>query len=220
MNATGHAVPMVSRAGRWSGLIAASSFVWGCAQAPTPMRAPPPPKPVVSYINIPITVPLAYIEKTAEADVPRSYSVEPFQALNGGSAPPACGQDVGYAIERGSISLSGAENVVVTSADLSYWLKGRKQAPCPGTVINASCGTDGEPPRTARVGIDSEIMVLPDLTTAVRSTLKPAVPADRCVMRPVGLDITDSLMIAAPDRSRSPAAIWFTLAYCRRPPFV
>jgi hypothetical protein len=197
MKATEHAGHPGTPIKRWSGLVAAASVLWGCAQAPTLIPAQPAPKPTVSYVNIPISIPLAAIEKSAEAEVPRSYGVAPFQkALHGGAAAPACGEDVGYSIERGPVSLSGSDKGVVTSVDLSYWLKARKQLPCPGTVINASCGTDGEPPGTASVGIDSEITILPNLETIVRSTPRSATAGSRCVLQPEGLDITNALMVA------------------------
>jgi hypothetical protein len=150
---------------------------------------------VVSYINIPIGIPLDSIEKAADGEVRHSLVVEPFQkSLNGGSAPPSCGEDVGYSIERGPLSLSGADNMIVTSVDLRYWLKGRKQAPCPGASIIASCGTDGEAPRIANVGIESEFTISPSLAPSVRSTLRPATAGNRCILQPAGVDVTDALM--------------------------
>ena len=197
MKATEHARNPGTPIKRWSGLFAAASVLLGCAQAPTPMPAQQPPKPVVSYVNVPITIPLDAIEKSADAEVPRLYGVAPFQkALHGGAASPACGEDVGYSIERGPISLSGTDKAIVTSVDLSYWLKARKQLPCPGTTIDTSCGSDGAPPATASVGIESEITVLPSLETIVHSTPRPAVAGSRCVLQPEGLDVTDALMIA------------------------
>ena len=44
--------------------------------------------------------------------------------------------------------------------------------------------------------IASEITIQPDLTVLVRSTPRPVSAVDRCVMKPVGLDITDPLMTA------------------------
>ncbi|HXF15852.1 MAG TPA: DUF4403 family protein [Burkholderiales bacterium] len=181
----------------WSALVIAWPVLWGCAQAPPPMPVPQAPKAVVSYVNIPIAIELDAIEKAAETALQRSIGVQPFQqALNGGSNAPSCGEDVGYSIERGPIALSGAGTVLTTTLDLSYWLKARKQLPCPGAAINAWCGTDGEPLRTARVAIDSEITILPNLATSVHSKLQRATAGNPCVMQPVGVDITESLMVA------------------------
>ena len=188
---------LASKVKRWSALFPASVLLWGCAQAPVQIPPHEPPKPVVSYLNVPITIPLAAIEKAADAEVPQQFNAKPFEkALDGGASPPACGEDVGYSIGRGPISLSGEEKTIVTSVDLSYWLQGRKQVPCPGNPIIASCGTNGEAYRTAAVGIDSEITILPNLSTSVQSKLRPATPGNRCVLQPVGLDITDGLMKA------------------------
>src|SRR4051812_15613450 len=161
------------------------------------MAAPQAPKPAVSYINIPIAIELEGIGKAADAALKRSVGVQPFQqAINGGSSAPSCWEDVGYSIERGAIVLSGSGTVLTTTIDLSYWLKARKQLPCPGAAISAWCGTDGEPARTARVAIDSEITILPSLATSVQSKLKRATAGNQCVMQPMGLDITEPLMTA------------------------
>jgi len=182
---------------RWSALIVAWPILWSCAQPAPPMPAPQPPKPVVSYINIPIAIELDAIERAADAALQRSVGIQPFQqALNGGSSAPSCGEDVGYSIERGPIALSGTGTMLTTTVDLNYWLKARKQLPCPGTAISAWCGIDGEPARTARVAIDSEISILPNLATSVQSKLQRATAGNQCVMQPMGLDITEPLMVA------------------------
>jgi hypothetical protein len=180
---------------RWCVLLPASAILLACSQAPVQIPPHEPPKPIVSYINVPITIPLAAIEKTAEADVPKQFNVQPFEkALEGGANPPACGVDVGYSVGRGPIVLSGEDKTIVSGIDLSYWLQGRKQVPCPGELITASCGTNGEAYRTATVGIDSNVTIQPNLSVAVQSKLRPAVPGERCVLHPVEYDITDTLM--------------------------
>jgi hypothetical protein len=180
---------------RWCALIPASALLWGCSQAPVQIPPHEPPKPIVSYVNVPITIPLASIEKAADGEVPKQFNVQPFEkALEGGSNPPACGVDVGYSVGRGPIVLSGEDKTIVSSIDLSYWLQGRKQVPCPGALITASCGTTGEAYRTATVGIDSNVTIQPNLSVDVQSKLRPAVPGERCVLHPVEYDITDTLM--------------------------
>ena len=155
---------------------------------------PEPPKPELSYLNIAIGIPLQPIEKAAEEEVPRAVGVDPFKyQMGGGAAPPACGIDGGYSITRAPLAMSGSGEVITTSVDLSYWLKGRKQVPCPGPVTTASCGTDGEPPRTANVSINTTITILPDLTTSVHS-LGPVVPGNQCVLHPLELDVTDEVV--------------------------
>src|SRR5262249_37774306 len=79
---------------------------------------------------------------------------------------------------------------------LAYWIKGRKQVPCPGTETVASCGTDGEDARTARMTIESALAIQPDLTVSIQSTPKPTEALDRCVIKPVGMDVTDFIMKA------------------------
>ena len=102
------------------------------------MPAPEPPKPELSYLNIAIGIPLQPIEKAAEDEVPRAVGVEPFKyKMGGGAAAPACGIDGGYSITRAPLAMSGSGEVITTSVDLSYWLKGRKQVPCPGQVTTA-----------------------------------------------------------------------------------
>src|SRR5205814_5484097 len=97
---------------------------------------------------------------------------------------------------RGPIALSGAGTVITTTINLSYWLKARKQLPCPGAAISAWCGTEGEPARTAQVAVDTEITILPNLATSVQSKLQRATAGNQCVMQPMGLDITEPLMAA------------------------
>jgi len=179
----------------WCAIVPAATALWGC-QTPSPTVAPQePPKAEVSFLNIPVSIPLAPIEKAADEDVPRAVSVDPFKYhMDGGAAPPACGIDGGYSITRAPLAMSGSGEAVTTSVDLSYWLKGRKQVPCPGEVTVASCGTDGEPPRNANVSISTVIAILPDLTTSVHSTLGHVVPANRCVLHPLELDVTDEIM--------------------------
>jgi hypothetical protein len=92
------------------------------------------------------------------------------------------------------MSASASGDAILTSVDLNYWLKGRKQVPCPGAVTTASCGTDGEPPRTAKVTINTKITVLPSLATTVNSTVESVVPGNQCVLHPIELDITDAIM--------------------------
>lgn len=173
----------------------AVALLSSCAQPAVQVQAPPPPAPFVSYINIPLSIPLSSLEQAMNANMRKSYGVEPFQMrLNGGAGAPACGEDVGYSIERGTASLSGAEDKLVTQFEVHYWLKGRKQLPCPGTEVVASCGTDGETPRSARVAIESTIDIPPDLATRVHSIAQSPVAVDRCVLQPVGVDITQPLM--------------------------
>jgi uncharacterized protein DUF4403 len=159
------------------------------------MPAAAPPKPELSYLNIPIGIPLQPIEKAADEELPRGLGVDPFKyRMYGGAAPPACGIDGGYAISRAPLAMSGAGETITTSVDLGYWLKGRKQTPCPGPDTIASCGTDGEPPRTASVSINTAITILPDMTASARSTLGEVVPRNRCVLHPLELDVTDEVV--------------------------
>jgi hypothetical protein len=179
----------------WSTILPAAVALCGCQTPTPPMAAPEPPKPELSYLNIAIGIPLQPIEKAAEDEVPRAVGVEPFKyQMGGGAAPPACGIDGGYSITRAPLAMSGSGEVITTSVDLSYWLKGRKQVPCPGTVTTASCGTDGELPRTANVSINTTITILPNLTTSVHSSLGPVVPGSRCVLHPLELDVTDDVV--------------------------
>ncbi len=179
----------------WSTIVPAAVLLYGCQTPTPPMPAPQPPKPELSYLNIAIGIPLQPIEKAAEDEVPRAVGVEPFKyQMGGGAAAPACGLDGGYSITRAPLAMSGSGEVITTSVDLSYWLKGRKQVPCPGQLTTASCGTDGELPRTANVSINTTITILPDLTTSVHSSLGPVVPGSRCVLHPVELDVTDEVV--------------------------
>jgi hypothetical protein len=173
----------------------AVAALWGCQTPAPPMAAPEPPKAELSYLNIAVSIPLAPIQKAADEEVPRAVGVDPFKyRMDGGAAPPACGIDGGYLITRAPLAMSGVGETVTTSVDLSYWLKGRKQTPCPGSVTTASCGTDGEPPRTANVSINTAITILSDLSTSVHSTLGEVVPGNRCVLHPLELDVTDEVM--------------------------
>jgi hypothetical protein len=159
------------------------------------MAAPEPPKVDTSHLNIAISIPLQPIEKTAEAEAPHAVGVDPYKyQISGGAAPPACGIDGGYAITRAPLALSGSGGAITTRVDLSYWLKGRKQTPCPGPVTVASCGTDGEAPRTASVSINTTVTILPDLSTSVHSTFGPVVAGSRCVLHPLELDVTDEVV--------------------------
>lgn len=187
----------VTGCGRLAFAAAMLPVLLSCAQAPPYVAPMATPKPVVSYVNVPVSISLQTLEKAIDADLRRAVTVEPFDApLNGGSAPPSCGVDAGYAIERGPVQVAGADAGVVSTLDLDYWLKGRKQVPCPGAEMVASCGTDGEAPRTARLVFDSEITIRPDLTTLVKTTPRPVTAGSRCVLNPVGLDITDALVQA------------------------
>ena len=186
---------MGAQLGLWFAIVTATATLWGC-QTPSPVVAPQePPTAELSYLNIAVNIPLAPIEKAAEDEVPRAVGVDPFKyRMDGGAAPPACGIDGGYSIARAPLAMSGSGDAVVTSVDLSYWLKGRKQVPCPGPVTIASCGTDGEPPRTANVSISTAITILPNLTTSVHSVLGPVVPGSRCVLHPLETDVTDTVV--------------------------
>jgi hypothetical protein len=197
MTRTGRTWHMDCQVKGWSSVVLGAAALWGCQTPAPPLPAQTPPKPELSYLNIAISIPLEPFEKAAEEEVPRAVGVEPFKyQMNGGAAPPACGMDAGYSITRAPLgmSASGSGDAIITSVDLSYWLKGRKQIPCPGPATTASCGTDGEPARTAKVAINTTITVLPSLATNVNSTLQPVVPGNRCVLHPVELDITDQIM--------------------------
>lgn len=191
---TGHASRVPAPLRIWSTVLAIAAL-WGCQTPTPPMPAAEPPKPELSYLNIAIGIPLQPIEKAADEEVPRAVGVDPFKyRMDGGAAPPACGIDGGYSITRAPLAMSGAGETITTSVDLSYWLKGRKQIPCPGPVTTASCGTDGEPPRTANVTINTAITILPDMTASARSTLGRVVPGNRCVLHPLELDVTDEIV--------------------------
>ena len=179
----------------WCALVSAGAVLSGC-QTPPPVVAPQePPKAELSYLNIAVNIPLAPIQQRAEQEVPRTAGVDPFQyRMDGGAAAPACGIDGGYSITRAPLAMTGAGEAVVTTIDLNYWLKGQKQIPCPGPVTAGSCGTDGEQPRTASVSVSTAISILPDLTTQVQSTVGPVVPGNRCVLHPLDLDVTDSVV--------------------------
>ena len=179
---------------RWPGVVLAVAALSGC-QSQAPLSGQAQPAPELSYLNIAISIPLEPLEKAADTEMPRSGGIEPFQyRLDGGAEPPACWVDVGYSIARGPLAMSGSSDVITTSVELSYSLKGRKQMPCPGPAVTGSCGTDGEPLRTASVSIDTAVTILPSLATSVRSSLGRVVPGNRCVLHPLELDITDSLM--------------------------
>jgi hypothetical protein len=197
MTTTGRTWLRYSHVTGWSSVVLAVAALGGCQTPAPPVVAPTPPKPELSYLNIAISVPLEPFEKAADEEVPRAVGVDPFKyQMNGGAAAPACGIDAGYSITRAPLGMSAAASgdAILTSIDLSYWLKGRKQIPCPGPVTVASCGTDGEPARTAKVAINTTITVLPSLATTVNSTLESVVPGNRCVLHPVELDITDTIM--------------------------
>ena len=197
MTTTGRTSHRYSHVTGWSSVVLAVAALCGCQTPAPPVPAQEPPKPELSYLNIAISVPLEPFEKAADEEVPRAVGVDPFKyQMNGGAAPPACGIDAGYSITRAPLGMSASASgdAIITSVDLSYWLKGRKQVPCPGPVTTASCGTDGEPPRTAKVAINTKITVLPSLATTVNSTLESVVPGNRCVLHPIELDITDAIM--------------------------
>ena len=178
----------------------ATAALSACQTPAPPMPVQSPPKPQLSYLNIAISIPLAPVAAAVDNEVPRTAGVAPFEyRVNGGANPPACGIDAGYAVARGPLVMSGSGNAIRTDMALSYWLQGRKQVPCPGDFITASCGTDAEEPRTATVSIDTAIAILPDLTASVHSNLGPIVPGNRCVLNPAGLDITDALMAGFAD---------------------
>ena len=46
---------------RWCALLPASAVLWACSQAPVQIPPHEPPKPIVSYVNVPIMIPLAAI---------------------------------------------------------------------------------------------------------------------------------------------------------------
>ena len=195
MRTTGRAWRVAVQRKAWSTIVPAAAALWGCQTPTPPMPAPAPPKPELSYLNIAIGIPLQPIAKAADEEVPRAVGVAPFKyQMGGGAAPPACGIDGGYSITRAPLAMAGSGEVITTSVDLSYWLKGRKQVPCPGPVTTASCGTDGELPRTANVSINTTITILPNLSTSVHSTLGPVVPGSRCVLHPLELDVTDEVV--------------------------
>ena len=189
-----------ARATRWGCALIAVSALWGC-QTPAPkLPAQTPPKPQLSYLNIPISIPLAPVAAAIDKEVPQSAGAAPFElAINGGAGPPSCGVDAGYAVVRAPLSMSGVGDAIKTDLDLMYWVKGRKQIPCPGDYTTVSCGTNGEEPRTVKASIATAIAILPDLTASVHSTLGPIVPGNRCVLNPVGLDVTDALMAGVAD---------------------
>jgi len=173
------------------------ALLTGCQTPAPPMPAPTPPAPRLSYLNIEISLPLASMAAAADKEVPRTAGVEPFKHLiQGGANPPSCGIDAGYAIARGSLYMSGSGHTLTTEFNLGYWLQGRKQIPCPGEFMVASCGVGAERPRTAKVSIDTVVAVLPDFSTTVNSHVGSLIPGERCVLSPVGIDVTDDLVTA------------------------
>ena len=194
MERDGLASRVCSQVKRWHSAVIAVAALSGCqSQAPLPAQAPPSPE--LSYLNIAISVPLEPLARAVDNDMPRSGGIQPFQArLDGGASPPACGVDAGYSIGRGPLAITGSSEAITTSVELSYWLQGRKQVPCPGPVITGSCGTEGEAFRTATVFVDSTVSIDPNLATTARSTLRRVVPGNRCVLHPLEVDVTDSVM--------------------------
>jgi hypothetical protein len=185
---------------RWVCALIAASVLTAC-QTPAPsMPVQSPPKPELSYLNIAISIPLAPVAAAIDKEVPQSAGAAPFEhKINGGAGPPSCGIDAGYAVARAPLAMSGFGDAIITGLELGYWVQGRKQIPCPGAYVTASCGTDGETPRTVKASIATAITILPDLTANVHSTLGPIVPGNRCVLNPVGLDVTDALMARLAD---------------------
>lgn len=199
MNLTCRPDPGNARVLRASAALLALSTV-SCQTPAPPMPAPTPPRPQVSYLNIPISMPLAAAARAVDEAMPRTAGADSFEhAVAGGSQAPECGVDAGYSVTRGPVDMSGAGSTIRSTFDVGYWLQGRKQIPCPGNYVLASCGVEGESPRTARVSIDTTISILPDLSTSVLSTPGSVVPGDRCVLNPLGLDVTDNLMTVFQD---------------------
>jgi hypothetical protein len=154
-----------------------------------------PPSPPPSLIQVPVTVPLERLRQVAEAAVPSVLHTDPWlHLIDGGPDAPACGYGVGYQVDRAPLSLTGKGNQLNTGLFVSYWLQGRKRAPCRGPLVYGSCGTNGEPPRRLVAGFTTTLGIKADWNADVRTVAKPVQPLDQCNLTFFNIDVTPKIV--------------------------
>ncbi|HEU4404314.1 MAG TPA: DUF4403 family protein [Polyangiaceae bacterium] len=152
---------------------------------------------VASSIDLVLEVPLDALREAAEAQLAPSVDVAPFNFSINGGADASGGISLGYHVERERLSISPTTEGVRTDLSLRYWVDGRRRTfvtrVLKGPLIRFSCGTNGEPMRSARVSLLTKV----DVNAAWQVTASTAVGAvqadDRCRVTALNVDLTDRL---------------------------
>jgi len=157
---------------------------------PDPMPVAPP-----SSVSVPVTMPLASLQAMAEASVPTSAGAAPYNEAFGTGGPdePSCGFNAGYAVDRSPISITGAGSSLTTAFSVSYGATVRHRVPCPGALLEVSCGWGGEPRRTATMSLTTDITIDRTWGFASHSRSNGVQAGNRCKVSIFNIDVTDKI---------------------------
>ncbi len=139
------------------------------------------PKSPLSFIDIPLRLPLEPLINAAE-------KLLPHQAGNWRTWKDWHGIPSQYRGWRGPLSITASGNVLWVQAHVRYWIRAQKKLL---GVVNAtaSCGID-EAPRQAVIGMQVLLEWGPDWTLRPRFRILPTRFLDRCEMTFANIDVT------------------------------
>ena len=163
---------------------------------PTPVELQPAPP---SQVSLPLIAPLSPVKDYANQIVPPSVGEEPYNVwINGGA--DRCkdsGISAGYNVSRGPLAISASGSKLSMGAEVSYWARGKARPNlglfC-GPPVLGSCGTNGEPLRTANVQLSSTVTIADDWTIKSSTVADPVNPKNRCEVTVLKRDVTDSVV--------------------------
>lgn len=195
-----------------SALVMAIVGLTACARTIETRRPMPvgsePPKAEVSRLTVPVSTSLATIRDAVENGVEQSYGAARYNLSDCnnrgcGADPPACLWNAGYGVTRSPFNINGSQNTVVLGTELRYWLAGRARFPCPGPLINGSCGDENNANDRRRINtsISLSLKIKDDWTTEVRAGAPDVQPLDQCSVGPFGVkNLTDKVAEAVRNR--------------------
>lgn len=140
-------------------------------------------------MSLPISVDLESIRALAEEAVPRSAGVNRYDSSFYGGAG-GVGITARYGVDRGPLSVTWRGGRLYVSAELTYWIDGRVRL---GVPIEFGCGTNGEPPRRAKMRVVMSPRIDSSWELRTETRLEALEPHDRCRITALGLDVTDRI---------------------------
>jgi hypothetical protein len=149
----------------------------GAQQSAGTQQAEPP----VSFIDIPLQIPLQPMIDAADR-------ILPAQAGYWRTWRRWHGIDAQYRAWRGPLSITASGEVLLVQAHIRYWIRAKKNL-LGAITLGGSCGVN-EAPRQAVIGMQVLLQWGPDWALRPRFRILPTRFLDRCKMTVANIDVT------------------------------
>lgn len=162
-------------------LLAPVVLLWLSVIGTQPSAAVQQPESPVSFIDIPLRLPLESLRNAAERILPQQAgSWRRWKRWRGVNAQ--------YRAWRGPLSITASGNTLLVQAHIRYWIRAKKKL-LGAFTLKASCGLN-EAPRQAVVAMQVLLEWGADWTLRPRFRILPTRFLDRCGMTVANIDVT------------------------------